>query len=109
MNQMSDPLPACVTTLLDRLESVLQLEILITLRDSSEPLTAQQLNRRIGGSVEQVERCLASLTRQGFAIAQEDHPGPSFSYRSGGHDEDVELLAELYVTRKVRVVSQLFR
>lgn len=109
MNLMSDPLPARVITLLDQLESVLQLEILIALRDSSEPLTAQQLTRRIGGSVEQVERCLASLAQQGFAIAHEDHRVPSFSYRSGGHDEGVALLAELYVSRKVRVVSQLFR
>jgi hypothetical protein len=48
---MSDVLPNDVVSLLERLDSVMQLEILIALHDSEEPLTPALLTRRIGGSV----------------------------------------------------------
>lgn len=107
MKPITEPLPADVSALLDRLESVLQLEILIALRDSPEPLTPPQLIRRTGGTFEQVTHCLDTLVHQGFAIERDDRRVRCFSYRSGIDDDSVEILAELYVCGKVQVVAQL--
>ncbi|MFP5376525.1 MAG: helix-turn-helix domain-containing protein [Acidimicrobiia bacterium] len=103
---MDRPLPPDVVELLDRLESVLQLEILLALHDAREELTLGQLARRTGGSEEQVAGCLDALVGQGLA---DRHDGARSSYKAGGADPTVDRLAELYITEKVGVVSELLR
>ena len=109
MNGMPEVLPRDVVSLLDRLDSVLQMELLIALYDAQEPLTAELLTRRIGGSVEQVRECLASLVSRGLAFANTDAGRTFYSYRANETDHTVDRLAELYITRKVRVVAALVR
>ncbi|HVM01228.1 MAG TPA: hypothetical protein VM263_01055 [Acidimicrobiales bacterium] len=103
---MDRRLPPDVVELLDRLESVLQLEILLALHDASEAMTPGQFARRTGGSEEQVARCLDALVGQGLAV---HHDVGRSSYRAGGADPTVDRLAELYITEKVGVVSELLR
>lgn len=62
---MSDVLPNDVVSLLERLQSVMQLEILIALHDSHEPVTPELLTRRIGSSVDQVTQCLEGCAGAG--------------------------------------------
>jgi hypothetical protein len=109
MTWMTEALPKDVVTLLERLESVLQLEILISLHDSDEPLMPAQLTRRIGGSVDQATQCLSALVGQGLAVRHGEGHGASFSYLANHLDGTVDRLAELYITRKVRVVAELLR
>lgn len=109
MTSMADALPKDVVSLLDRLESVLQMEILLALHDSDEPLTPGLLTRRIGGSVDQARQCLAGLVGGGLAVRHGEGDDASFSYRSDDTDRAVDRLAELYISRKVRVVSELLR
>ena len=109
MTWMADSLPKDVVSLLERLESVLQLEILIALHDSDEPLTPARLTRRIGGSVDQATQCLTALAGQGLAVQHGESDDACFLYRSNDLDRTVDRLAELYISRKVRVVSQLLR
>lgn len=103
---MDRRLPPDVVELLDRLESVLQLEILIVLHDAGEAMTPGQLARRTGGSEDQVAGCLDALVGQGLAVR---HHGARSSYRAEGSHPTVDRLAELYITEKVDVVSELLR
>lgn len=103
---MDRRLPPDVVELLDRLESVLQLEILLALHDAPEAMTPGQLARRTGGSEEQVAGCLDALVGQGLAVR---HDLARSSYRSEGADPAVDRLAELYISEKVGVVSELLR
>jgi hypothetical protein len=109
MNGMPETLPRDVVSLLDRLDSVLQMEVLIALYDAQEPLAAEVLTRRFGGSVGQVRECLDGLVGLGLACAHTDPKGSAYSYRTNEMDHTMDRLAELYITRKVRVVAALLR
>ena len=104
---MQSPLPADVTALLDRLTSVMQLEVLLTLHQSEEPCTTTTLIRRLGGSTGQMGDCLAGLVAQGLATS--DAIGTSFSYRPGDDDTAVDHLAAIHASHRVRIISFLLR
>jgi hypothetical protein len=104
-HQMPEKLPRPVTLLLDRIETVMQLEVLLALRDAARTVEPSDLTRSIGGSVDHVADALGALERAGLATRVNDHLVDGFAYRAGRADASVDRLAEIYPSHRVRIVA----
>lgn len=108
---MPQSLPDPVSRFLEQhIDSVMQLEVLLALRQQAEPLSTRQLIRTLGGSVDQVLQCILALQRDGL-VEQLEHEGDLVArYSASGKVEQVvAAVAEEYAKRKVRVVTFLLR
>lgn len=92
------------------IESVMQLEVLLCLRN--EPDVAHeptQLSRELGGSVDAAIACLSALERSNLVVR--DDPA-ELAHRYAPADRSlaaaVDLLADTYAKRKVAVVTEIF-
>lgn len=104
-------LPPPVGDFLDEhIETVMQLEVLLALHASPSPLSVRDLTRSLGGSTEQVLRCLPALARSG--LVEQLGAGDEVAARYVGTADAEPLIAAVaheYATRRTRVISYVLR
>ena len=108
MPELSDEVS---TFLRAHITSVMQLEVLLRLRDRpGDAVTPMQLSRDLGGSVDAAIACLLDLERSGL-VERSDDPG-DLCYRYAPRDprlaSGLDAVADAYAKRKVAVVTAIF-
>lgn len=108
MAELSDDVSAFLRA---HITSVMQLEVLLRLRDRpSDAVDPTQLSRDLGGSVDAAIACLLDLEKSGL-VERSDDPGElCFRYapREPSLDRAADAVAEAYSRRKVAVVTAIF-
>jgi hypothetical protein len=95
----------------DHISSVMQLEVLLRLRNERDrSLSPMQLSRELGGSVDLVLGSLVELHRSGLVVQES---GDDLLYRYQPKNPSlgtaVDEVAGAYAARKVAIVSEIFR
>jgi hypothetical protein len=94
----------------EHVTSVMQLEVLLMLRETGVVSTPSDVSRRVGGSVDAAIACLTALDRSGLVDRLADEA--ELRYRYGPSTpklaKTVDDVADSYARRKVAVITHIY-